>query len=186
MKVLNSHAPLKRKLLRANHTPSTSKTLRKAILKRSYLIKIYFKKRADHSLKAYMKRKNYCNHLYKKRKKGNLGQKIKPVEKNELLQNDQEIANELSTIFKNTAWSLVVIENPYIINQVSDDILDLAEKCINKYQLNRSILLIKNRFNIQNLFLFHAIERNGMMRKLLNIDPKKQLLGTASNPKHWN
>ena len=133
-----------------------------------------------------MKRKNYCNHLYKKRKKGNLGQKIKSVEKNELLQNDQEIANELSTIFKNTAWSLVVIENPYIINQVSDDILDLAEKCINKYQLNRSILLIKNRFNIQNLFLFHAIERNGMMRKLLNIDPKKQLLGTASNPKHWN
>ena len=50
-----------------------------------------------------MKRKNYCNHLYKKRKKGNLGQKIKSVEKNELLQNDQEIANELSTIFKNTA-----------------------------------------------------------------------------------
>ena len=59
LKVLNSHAPLKRKLLRANHTPYISKTLRKAIMKRSYLEKTCFKKRADHSLKAYKKqRKN--------------------------------------------------------------------------------------------------------------------------------
>ena len=186
MKVLNSHAPLKRKFLRANHAPSTSKTLRKAILKRSYLIKIYFKKRTDNSLKPYMKRKNYCNHLYKKKEKRKPWTKDKTSWKKRVATNDQEIANELSTIFKNTAWSLVIIEIPYIINQVSGDILDLAEKCINKYQLNPSILLIKNRFNIQNLFSFHAIERNDMMRKLLNIDPKKQLLGTASDPKRWN
>ena len=42
-KVLNIHAPLKRKLLRANHAPYISKTLRKAIMRRSYLEKIYFK-----------------------------------------------------------------------------------------------------------------------------------------------
>ena len=34
-----------------------SKTLRKAIMKRSYLEKIYFKNRKDHSLKAYKKQK---------------------------------------------------------------------------------------------------------------------------------
>ena len=43
LKDLNSHAPLKRKLLRANHALFISKTLRKAIMKRSYLDKIYFK-----------------------------------------------------------------------------------------------------------------------------------------------
>ena len=38
-------------------------------------------------------------------------------------QNDQEIANELNT-FKNTAWSLDMNKNSYVINQVSDDVLD--------------------------------------------------------------
>ena len=34
--------------------------------------------------------------------KGNLGPNIKLVEKNELIQNDQEIANKLNTFFKGT------------------------------------------------------------------------------------
>ena len=69
LKVLNIHAPLKRKLLRANHAPYISKTLRKAITRRSYLEKVYFKKRTDHSLKAYKKQKTYCSRLYKKKEK---------------------------------------------------------------------------------------------------------------------
>ena len=85
-----------------------------------------------------------------------------------MLQNDQESANELNTFFKTTFSNLQINEN-----QVSDDILDTVEECINKYQFHPSILLIKNRINVQNLFSFHAIERNDMMRELLNIDPKK-------------
>ena len=53
LKVLNSNVPLKRKLLRDNHAPNISKNLWKAIMKMSHLEKIYFKKRADHSLKTY-------------------------------------------------------------------------------------------------------------------------------------
>ena len=45
--VLNKHAPLKNKVLRANHAPYVAKGLRKAITKRSYLEKLYFKKRDD-------------------------------------------------------------------------------------------------------------------------------------------
>ena len=63
--------------------------------------------------------------------KGNLGPNIKLVEKNELIQNDQEIANELNTFFKDTVSNLKINENPYIINQVWDDILDPVEKYIN-------------------------------------------------------
>ena len=54
---------------------------------------------------------------------------------------------------------------------------------LTQYQFHPSILLIKNWINIQNL-LFYAIERIDVMRELLNIDPKMQLLGTASHPKH--
>ena len=42
---LNKHAPLKKKVIRANHAPYVTKSLRKAIIKRSNLQKIYFKKR---------------------------------------------------------------------------------------------------------------------------------------------
>ena len=45
MTVLNRHAPLKKKILRANHSSYMSKTLRKAIMRRSYLEKKYFFKK---------------------------------------------------------------------------------------------------------------------------------------------
>ena len=41
--VLNKHAPLKKKVVRADHAPYTTKTLRKTIIKRSYLEKVHFK-----------------------------------------------------------------------------------------------------------------------------------------------
>ena len=103
--------------------------------------------------------------------KGDLGPNIKLVEKNELIQNDQEIANELNTFFKDTVSNLNINENPYIINQVSDDSLDPVEKCINKYKFHPSILPFKNRIKVQNLFSFHGIEWSDMMRELLKIDP---------------
>ena len=43
--VLNKHAALKKKVVRANHARYITKTLRKAIMKRSYLEKVYFKKK---------------------------------------------------------------------------------------------------------------------------------------------
>ena len=53
--------------------------------------------------------------------------------KSELLQNDQEIADELNISFKNTVSNLNdIIENLCIINQVLDDILDPVKNCINK------------------------------------------------------
>ena len=45
LEVLNKHAPLTKKVVRANHAPYITKTLRKAIMKRSYLEKVYYKKK---------------------------------------------------------------------------------------------------------------------------------------------
>ena len=51
--VLDRHTPIKKKVIRANHAFYVTKTLRKAIMKRSQLDKIYFKKRTQESLKKY-------------------------------------------------------------------------------------------------------------------------------------
>ena len=42
---------MKKKVVRANHTPYVTKALRKAIMKRSQLQKVYFKKITQESLK---------------------------------------------------------------------------------------------------------------------------------------
>ena len=69
LEVLEKHATRKKKILRANHSSYVSKALRKAIMKRSYLEKLYFKNRTENSLKTYKRQKNYCSKLYKKERK---------------------------------------------------------------------------------------------------------------------
>ena len=71
--VLNKHAPLKKKVLRANQAPYVTEALRKTIMKRSYLEKLYFKKKLTESLKKYKKHKNLCSRLYKKKRKKYFG-----------------------------------------------------------------------------------------------------------------
>ena len=56
-------------MLKANHALYVSKVLRKTIIKKSCLEKIYLKKQDNHSLRAYKKQKDYCITLNKKLKK---------------------------------------------------------------------------------------------------------------------
>ena len=57
--VLNKHAPLRKKLLRTNHAPYITKTLRKAIMSRSQLEAKYLKSKTQTDLKLYKKYKNF-------------------------------------------------------------------------------------------------------------------------------
>ena len=139
-------------MLRANHSSYVSKPLRKAIMRRSYLEKIYFRKRTVDSLTKYKKQKNYCSRLYKKERKkffdnsnpsivednktfwktvepfltnkDSKGGNIKLVEKGELLQKDSLIAEEFNNFFKNAVSSLDINENSFIINNETASIYD--------------------------------------------------------------
>ena len=50
LEVVNTHAPIKRKLLRANHAPYMTKALRKALMKRSKLESKYVKNKTNENL----------------------------------------------------------------------------------------------------------------------------------------
>ena len=69
LEVLNTHAPIKRKLLRANHVPYMTKALRKAIMKRSELESKHVKNKTNENLKSCKKQRNFCSKLYKKERK---------------------------------------------------------------------------------------------------------------------
>ena len=68
IEVLNKHAPLRKKLLRANHAPYITKTLRKAIMRRSQLETKYLKTKTQTDLKL-KKNKNFCSKLYKRERR---------------------------------------------------------------------------------------------------------------------
>ena len=56
--------------------------------------------------------------------------------------------------FENTVSSLKVNENSFVINNEHKSIQDPIEKIIVKYQFHLSILIIKNKTKVTNIFRF--------------------------------
>ena len=69
LEVFDAHAPLKKKVVRANEVPYMTKALRKAFADRSRLENKYYKNRSVESLRAYKKQNNFCSRLYKRERK---------------------------------------------------------------------------------------------------------------------
>ena len=66
--VLNRHAPLKKKYVRANNGPFMTKALRKAIMLRTQLQNKYNKERTQSNLNTFRKQRNKCVKLLRKAK----------------------------------------------------------------------------------------------------------------------
>ena len=69
LRVIDNHAPQKKKVLRATEVPYMTKALKKAIADRSRWENRYYKCKTDASLRAYKKQKIFCSKLYKKERK---------------------------------------------------------------------------------------------------------------------
>ena len=188
-------------MLRANHAPYVSKALRKAIMKRSCLENVYFKKQDNHSLRAYKKQKNYCSRLYKKERKkffnnlnpkfvsdnksfwktvkplfsskGSYNANIKLTDKDEIIQNDENVAETLNSFFENAVSSLKLNENSFVINNKHKNIQDPIEKIIAKYQFHPSILIIKNKIANTNTFRFKHVMLSDIKNEIKGLNPNK-------------
>ena len=170
--VLDKHAPIKKKYLRANHANFVTKQLRKAIMKRSKLRNDFLKDRNDASQSAYRKQRNLCVTLLRKAKKqyfSNLEPKlitdnkkfwnsVKPLfsdkitvkeiinltENGEILSSDTDIADTFNNYFSNVVQNLNTPNENLILNT------DLCIKLV--LQLSRNASIIKLSFlPIKNL-----------------------------------
>ena len=115
MEVLNYHAPLKTKYLRANEQPFMSKELRKAHMKRSRLRNKYRKNKNDVSEVAFKKQRNYCVSLLKKVKKSYFG-KLQPSS----ICDNKMFWKTVKPLFSKEAVStdnITLIENNVIISE---------------------------------------------------------------------
>ena len=69
LKILNNHAPMKKKFVQANEVPYMTKKLKKAIYKRSRLNNKYCRDKTVQSEKEYKQHRNFCSRLYKKERR---------------------------------------------------------------------------------------------------------------------
>ena len=76
------------------------------------------------------------------------------MEKDEILQDDKKIAEELNTFFKNGVSSLDINENSSITNQNFQNFDDPVDRAIEMCEYHPSIILINQKIGNQNKFSF--------------------------------
>ena len=179
MEVLNTHAPMKLKYVRANNAPFMNKNLSKAIMKRSRLRNKFLSNPNDNNKRIYNKHRNYCVNLLRKEKKKyynnidlklltdnklfwktikplfsekkNISRKIMLIEKDEIISKDVEVAETMNEFFSNAVEKLNLKGYHIELPSCSSDIIT---NIINKYSKHPSIVSIKGMVKIKDNFSF--------------------------------
>ena len=198
IKVLNKHAPLNKKFIRANHVPYMTKNLRKAIMKRSQLENKYIRNYTVENMNKYKKHKNFCSKLYKKERKKFYSQlditdnklfwkTMKPLLSdkctyaskislvhNDVISDDQELADIFNNFFEQAVDILGMQEyqsdHNIDINSISDDPSDYA---IAKYKNRPSIIMINENVSFESRFSFMTVNEENVQREILDLNSKK-------------
>ena len=206
LRILEKHAPMKQKVLRANDKPFMTKILRKAIMRRSTLKNRYLKEKSDESLKAFKKQKNYTKRLAKRERTkyfanldlkkftdnikfwntvkpmfsntGNCTNKITLVEKGKIITDDAELAETFNGFFIDAVSSLSIEENRALLDDASDEI-DPIRKAVKKFRNHPSIIDIKRHVQITEKFSFWEVDIAEMTKEIDALDSKKS--GTFMN-----
>ena len=186
MDVVNKHAPLKRKYIRASLAEYMDKELSQAIMKCSKLRNVYLKHRSEENRLAYKKQRNLYVTLLRKKKAdcvNNLDlnlvrdnkmfwKTISPYfvnnykkrskitlvdEKDNTLSEDEKIAETFNKFFGNIIKNLNIPINSEVLEDVSI-IQDPIISATVKYKRHPSILKNKKQMRIENYFDFKHID----------------------------
>ena len=196
VEVLNRHAPLKKKHLRANNSPFMNKTLSKAVMTRSRLRNKFLKNPNNINRVTYTKYRNYCTALFRKEKRSyynNLNTKlitdnkkfwktVKPLfsdkhfsnnkitllEGDEIISEDTEVAKKFNNYFSNVVKNLKIVgfETNYCFNSELDEISNILEN----FKDHPSIQKIKENVNVEAKFHFEAVSETMIKEKIVSLD----------------
>ena len=207
--VLNKHAPIKTKLLRANHKPYVTKAMRKAIMKRSELATKYRRSPTDENLRTWKKHKNFCSNLYKRERRNY----YESLDMKKLTDN-QKFWNTVKPIFSNKAKGsshISLIENDKLLTAEEDvtetlnkhfveSVKNLVEKdsssayitdnsvnacpvknIIEKFRNHPSILSIKKKCKPFVTFSFEHFSEEDVFIEIRKLNKKKASTGIPIN-----
>ena len=149
IEILNKHAPIEKKYLRANQGEFMSKELNKAIMTRSRLRNKYLKEKSADSKIAYDKQRNYCVNLLRRTKKkyfANINissitdnkkfwKNVKPLfpdkishketinlaVNDKILSDDQVVADTFNNYFNNIVKNLLTVTNKNYPKEIANN-----------------------------------------------------------------
>ena len=147
-KILDQHAPQKKKYLRGNQSPFMNKNLFKAIMLRSKFRNIFLKNRTEENRRNYSKQRNLCATLLRKSKReyfGILDEKkicdnkkfwsvVKPLLSNKVVSNENITLPENNNIVENDEKTATLFNN-FLSNVI---------KSLNIRQYNETEPVIQN------------------------------------------
>ena len=200
MEILNEHAPMKERLVRANNAPFMNKILSKAVMHRSRLRNNYLKNPTNDNKEKYRKYRNYCVNLFKQEKKiyyQNLDPKlitdnkkfwktVKPlfsektrcskniilVEKEEIISSNKSVA-ELMNDFFSKAVEQLEMEGYSTINNFDSTAEDPILNAITKFEDHPSIKKIKDNIIVTVKFSFPETTIDDMVTEIKCLDRNK-------------
>ena len=202
IEILNKHAPMKQKYLRANQGRFITKDLHKAIRKCSRLRNRFLCNRTDISREEYKKQRNLCVSLLKKAKKdhfANLDIKsvtdnkkfwqtvkllfsnkvksktvIKLVENDAMIDDECEIANSFNKYFLNIVKKLGILTKEQTMYSAANQLSEV-EMAIIKYKNHPSIKAITDRMEkLGNpIFNFKLTSHEETEKEINNLKIKK-------------
>ena len=200
VKVLDQHAPIKKKYIRANDGKFMTKELKKAIMHRSKLKNKFNRNRTDDNWNKYKQQRNKCVAMLRRTKlhyykhldthdladnrtfwktikpvftdKIQISQPISLLEKGEIINDDVKIAEVFNEYFANITDELGL--NEKIANlSLSENIEDPIEKAVHKYKNHPSIKKIKQQWSPQTLFEFRKVTTEDVATQLRKLKSKK-------------
>ena len=200
IEILNKHAPIKTKLLRANHKPFITKQLRKAMMKTSQLQKRFWSNKTEENRRLYKKQRNFKSRLCKREKqkfiknidlkdpkqnkkfwetvkpffsdKGNGMENITLVDGDEIITDNQEIANTFNKFFDDAVDELGDFDNESILTDTGN-IIDPVQKAIKKFERHPSILKIQDEAPQNFPFSFIETTPDEIALEISALNPKK-------------
>ena len=196
--ILNKHAPLKTRFLRANSKPHMSKELRKAIMLRSQL-----KNKANHSrdpedMAKYRAQRNLVVKMNRNARKlyfhqtdsidknfwtackpflsdkAAVGNRTVLVEDDKIISDEKAVATVFNKYFVNITESLEIQQwNPGFLLLP----LDPVEKIYQKYSSHPSILSIKEKYKGNVSFDFSPVTPSDIYEVVMSLDSAKKISG---------
>ena len=203
LNVLNKHAPVKKKTVRANHKPYITKEIRKSIMNKTRLANKRHKTNNEGDFREYKRQKNYVNRECKRARKdyfSNLdvkclqdnkkfwktmrnelsdktegNHKITLVDKdNNIISTDADVAKQFDHVFSNAVKKLDIPQIP--VNSVEGD-WDVVDTAILKYTDHPSILKISEKMsNSLEDFEFHPVNESYMLKVIKGLKAGKATL----------
>jgi len=203
----NAHAPIKKKVLRANNAPFMNRTLSKAFMHRSKLKNKYNKLPTEENKNSYKKYRNFCVSLLKKEKKkyfNNLDLKniadnktfwksVKPlfsgksnsktnitiIENEKVINEKEEVAEILNNYFIEAVKDLEIekFTDQNETEIATININEVIDNILEKYQNHPSILKIRENVKVENKFRFDLTTEDEIYTKIKSLDPQKNWHG---------